>query len=130
VDIRLRDGEQQELIQGLTAGTFDLAFLYDHDLDGTIEAEPLMPPQKPYVLLPEKHRFAGQAQVSLRDLCREPMILLDVAPSRTYFVNLFNRWGSRRISSSVRRRSKWCAGWWGRASAFAAGDPAAYGVHL
>jgi DNA-binding transcriptional LysR family regulator len=63
VDIRLRDGEQQELIQGLTASAFDLAFLYDHDLDGTIEAEPLMPPQKPYVLLPEKHRFAGQAQV-------------------------------------------------------------------
>lgn len=90
VDIRLRDGEQQELIQGLTAGTFDLAFLYDHDLDGTIEAEPLMPPQKPYVLLPENHRFAGQAQVSLRDLCPEPMILLDVAPSRTYFVSLFN----------------------------------------
>ncbi|HDS1679359.1 TPA: LysR family transcriptional regulator [Pseudomonas putida] len=93
VDIRLRDGEQQDLIQGLTAGTFDLAFLYDHDLDGTIEAEPLMPPQKPYVLLPEKHRFAAQAQVSLRDLCPEPMILLDVAPSRTYFVSLFNEMG-------------------------------------
>jgi len=93
VDIRLRDGEQQDLIQGLTAGTFDLAFLYDHDLDGTIEAEPLMPPQKPYVLLPENHRFAGQAQVSLRDLCPEPMILLDVAPSCTYFVSLFNEMG-------------------------------------
>lgn len=93
MDIRLRDGEQQDLIQGLTAGTFDLAFLYDHDLDGTIEAEPLMPPQKPYVLLPENHRFAGQAQVSLRDLCPEPMILLDVAPSRTYFVSLFNEMG-------------------------------------
>ena len=92
-DIRLRDGEQQDLIQGLTAGTFDLAFLYDHDLDGTIESEPLMPPQKPYVLLPENHRFAGQAQVSLRDLCPEPMILLDVAPSRTYFVSLFNEMG-------------------------------------
>ena len=77
----------------LIAGTFDLAFLYDHDLDGTIEAEPLMPPQKPYVLLPENHRFAGQAQVSLRDLCPEPMILLDVAPSRTYFVSLFNEMG-------------------------------------
>ena len=63
------------------------------DLDGTIEAEPLMPPQKPYVLLPENHRFAGQAQVSLRDLCPEPMILLDVAPSRTYFVSLFNEMG-------------------------------------
>jgi DNA-binding transcriptional LysR family regulator len=93
VNIRLRDGEQQDLVQGLTAGTIDLAFLYDHELDGTIETEPLMPPQKPYVLLPENHRFASQTQVSLHDLCLEPMILLDVQPSRTYFVSLFHDLG-------------------------------------
>ena len=93
VEIRLRDGEQQELVQGLTAGRFDLAILYAHDLDGTIECEPLMTPAKPYALLPEGHRFTGQAQVSLRDLCLEPMILLDVQPSRTYFVSLFEELG-------------------------------------
>ncbi|WP_153099683.1 LysR substrate-binding domain-containing protein [Paraburkholderia hayleyella] len=93
VGIRMHDGEQQELVQGLTTGTFDLAFLYDHELDGTIETEPLMPPQKPYVLLPEGHRFASQKQVSLHDLCPEPMILLDVQPSRTYFVSLFHELG-------------------------------------
>ncbi len=93
VEIRLRDGEQQELVQGLTAGSFDLAFLYEHDLDNTIATEPLMPPQKPYALLPEGHRFTKQAQVSLRDLCLEPMILLDVQPSRTYFVSLFEELG-------------------------------------
>jgi DNA-binding transcriptional LysR family regulator len=81
------------LVQGLTAGRFDLAMLYDHDLDATIECEPLMVPQKPYALLPEGHRFTGQAQVSLRDLCLEPMILLDVQPSRTYFVSLFEELG-------------------------------------
>lgn len=93
VNIRIRDGDQHELVQGLTAGTFDLAILYDHDLDNTIETEPLMAPQKPYVLLPEKHRFANQAHVSLRDLHLEPMILLDVQPSRTYFVKLFHELG-------------------------------------
>ncbi|EDT39435.1 LysR family transcriptional regulator [Burkholderia ambifaria] len=93
VNIRLRDGDQQELVQGLTAGTFDLAFLYDHDLDGTIETEPLMPAQQPYVLLPENHRFAGQSHVSLHELSVEPMILLDVLPSRTYFVSLFHALG-------------------------------------
>jgi DNA-binding transcriptional LysR family regulator len=93
VDIRLRDGDQQELVQGLTAGAFDVVFLYEHELDSTIETEPLMPPQKPYVLLPADHRYAGQAQVSLRDLVREPMILLDVLPSRTYFVSLFHELG-------------------------------------
>lgn len=93
VGIRIRDGDQEELVQGLTAGTFDLAFLYDHDLDDTIVRAALMPPQKPYVLLPEDHRFAGRAQVSLRDMAQEPMILLDVQPSRTYFVSVFHELG-------------------------------------
>ncbi|QFT24441.1 HTH-type transcriptional regulator CysB [Pseudomonas sp. THAF187a] len=93
VEIRLHDGEQHELVQGLTAGRFDLAIFYEHDLDGTIETEPLMPPQRPYALLPEGHRFAAQAQVSLRDLALDPMILLDVLPSRNYFVSIFEELG-------------------------------------
>ena len=93
VAIRIRDGEQQELVQGLTAGHFDLAILYEHDLDATIVTRPLMAPQRPYALLPEGHRFAAQPRVSLRDLCLEPMILLDVLPSRTYFVSLFEELG-------------------------------------
>lgn len=93
VEIRLQDGEQQELVQGLTSGRFDLAMLYEHDLDATIETEPLMPPQRPYALLPADHRFAGQPRVSLVDLAREPMILLDVQPSRTYFVSIFEELG-------------------------------------
>ena len=93
VEIRISDGEQQELVQGLTAGRFDLALLYDHDLDGTIATDPLMPAQRPYALLPADHRFAQQDKVSLRDLALEPMILLDVQPSRTYFVSIFEELG-------------------------------------
>ena len=93
VEIRLHDGEQQELVQGLTGGRFDLAIFYEHDLDGTIQTQPLMAPQRPYALLPADHRFAQQTQVSLRELALEPMILLDVQPSRTYFVSLFDELG-------------------------------------
>ncbi len=93
VEIRISDGEQQELVQGLTAGRFDLALLYEHDLDATISTDPLMPAQRPYALLPENHRFAKQDKVSLRDLVLEPMILLDVQPSRTYFVRIFEELG-------------------------------------
>ena len=93
VEIRLHDGEQQELVQGLTGGRFDLAIFFEHDLDATIETEPLMAPQRPYALVPEGHRFAGQKSVSLRDLASEPMILLDVLPSRTYFVSVFEELG-------------------------------------
>ncbi len=93
VEIRLHDGEQQELVQGLTGGRFDLALFYEHGLDATITTEKLMPPQRPYALLPEGHRFAAQKEVSLRDLALEPMILLDVLPSRTYFVSIFGELG-------------------------------------
>jgi DNA-binding transcriptional LysR family regulator len=67
--------------------------MFEHDLDSTIETTPLMPPQQPYALLPANHRFAQQAKVSLHDLVLEPMILLDVVPSRTYFVSIFEERG-------------------------------------
>lgn len=93
MEIRIRDGEQQELVQALTAGSIDMAMVFEHDLDSTIETVALMPPQQPYALLPADHRFAQQAKVSLHDLVLEPMILLDVVPSRTYFVSIFEERG-------------------------------------
>lgn len=93
VEIVIRDGEQHELVQGLTAGSFDLALLFNHDLDDSISVDPLVAPSRPYILLPACHRFASQPCISLADLADEPMILLDVQPSRNYFVNLFTRAG-------------------------------------
>jgi len=93
VEVRIRDGEQHELVQGLTSGSIDLAILYEHDLDAGIDTLPLMAPQQPYALLPEGHRFAHQASVSLSDLVLEPMVLLDVLPSRNYFVSIFEERG-------------------------------------
>jgi DNA-binding transcriptional LysR family regulator len=93
VEIRLHDGEQQELVQGLTGGSYDLAIFYQHDLDSTIEIEPLMAPQRPYALLPADHRFACQERVSLHELALEPLVLLDVLPSRNYFLSIFEELG-------------------------------------
>lgn len=93
VEIRLRDGEQQELVQALTSGSIDLAILFEHELDSTIETAPLTPPRQPYALLPADHRFAAQDKVSLHELVLEPMILLDTMPSRSYFVSIFTERG-------------------------------------
>jgi len=93
IKVHLHDGDQQELIQGLTAGQCDLAILYAHDLDATIETEALMPPQKPYALFAQGHPLSQKEQVSLHELATEPMILLDVMPSRTYFVSVFQELG-------------------------------------
>lgn len=74
VEIMIRDGEQ-------------------HDLDNSLTVEPLVAPRKPYILLPAAHRLAQQSAVSLSELADEPMILLDVQPSRNYFISLFTRAG-------------------------------------
>ncbi|ROR08851.1 LysR family transcriptional regulator [Erwinia sp. JUb26] len=93
VEIMIRDGEQHELLHGLAAGRFDVALLYQHDLDNSLTVEPLVAPRRPYILLPADHRLAQQDAVSLSDLADEPMILLDVQPSRNYFISLFTRAG-------------------------------------
>ena len=56
----------------------------------------------PYVLLPAAHPLAHASELGLSDLAEEPMVLLDVAPSRTYFTGLFRTAG---YEPTVRFRS-------------------------
>ncbi|WP_454908271.1 LysR family transcriptional regulator [Variovorax gossypii] len=93
IDIQLHDGEQHELMQGLHRGRFDLALLYDLELGNSINKEELNAPHKPYALLPADHRLAQNESVTLKELSTEPMILLDVVPSRNYFIDIFKNRG-------------------------------------
>lgn len=88
VEIAVRDGDQYELKQGFNDGKFDLTLLYNHDLDNNMVIESLQFADKPYVLLPACHQFAS---TSLEHVPHEPMILLNVLPSRKYFVSLFTK---------------------------------------
>ena len=90
IEIQLNDGEQHEIMVGLHRGQFDLAFLYDLQLDNSISKDVLNAPHKPYALLAADHPLAQQKSVTLAQLSREPMILLDVIPSRNYFLSLFS----------------------------------------
>ena len=93
ITLHVHDGEQHEISHGLQRGRFDLAFLYDLDLDGTISKEHLNAPEKPYALLPAGHPLASRSRVTLAELSTEPMILLDVVPSKHYFINIFREKG-------------------------------------
>jgi len=90
IEIQLNDGEQHEIMVGLHRGQFDMAFLYDLQLDNSISKDVLNAPHKPYALLAADHPLAQQKSVTLAQLSREPMILLDVIPSRNYFLSLFS----------------------------------------
>lgn len=92
VEIRLREGDQEALTRGLEDGRLDLALLYDLGLGADLALSPLAA-LPPYVLLPAGHPLAGKKSLRLADLAPEPMVLLDVPPSRDYFVSLFRRAG-------------------------------------
>ncbi len=92
VTIRLREAIQDDLINGLVNGEFDLALLYDLNLPDAVESKPLAR-FAPYILLPEAHRLSGAGDISLTDIADEPFVLLDVPPSRGYFLGLFEAAG-------------------------------------
>jgi DNA-binding transcriptional LysR family regulator len=69
-----------------------VALLYDFGLGPDLEVTPLAE-LSPYVLLPEGHPLASQPSVALKDLAPEPMVLLDLEPSREYFLSLFQDGG-------------------------------------
>lgn len=92
VTIRMREGTQDELFRGLRGGEVDLALLYDVDMPDDLSVTPLTS-FAPHVLLPARHRLTRLTTVPLVALKDEPFVLLDIAPSRTYFTRILENAG-------------------------------------
>jgi flavin reductase (DIM6/NTAB) family NADH-FMN oxidoreductase RutF/DNA-binding transcriptional LysR family regulator len=91
-DVRVVEGDQAQLLRLLRTGEIAFALTYADGLPDDVEAQHLAD-VVPYVLLPALHPLAAQATVSLTALAAEPMVLLDVPPSREYFPSLFAELG-------------------------------------
>lgn len=92
ISIRLHEGDQQKLVSGLISGRFELALMFDLILPEEIAIEK-MTAFHPYILLPEGHPQASKAAVSLHDMLEDDLVLLDVPPSREYFLGIFQSLG-------------------------------------
>lgn len=92
VTVRMREGTQDELFRDLRRGEVDLALLYDVDMPDDIAATPLAS-FAPHVLLPASHRLTRLKNVPLIALRDEPFVLLDIAPSHTYFTRILESAG-------------------------------------
>lgn len=88
IRLHLQEGSQDQIIKSLYDGQLELALLYDINLPDDIRALPLAE-RAPYVALAADHPLAAQPEVALTDLISEPLILLDMQPSREYFLGLF-----------------------------------------
>lgn len=88
----LHEGTQERLLKGLKERQFDIALSYDYllgdEFTSTILAE-----ISALVLLPAAHPLAEKAHISLHELADEPLVLLDILPSRDYFTSLFSKLG-------------------------------------
>ena len=90
--LRLEEGTQEHLFEGLRGGRYDLALLYSVDLPDEFMSTPLVS-LPPHILLPQHHRLATRRRIALRDLAAEPFVLLDIPPSRTYFLRILQSAG-------------------------------------
>lgn len=94
VDVRLEEGDTENLLGRLERGTLDLALLYDLGLQRDVTLYE-MGTQAPYVLMPVGHRLAKRVSVSLHDLSDERFVLIDLPHSRQYFMSLLSHAGVR-----------------------------------
>ncbi|CAI8199728.1 Hydrogen peroxide-inducible genes activator [marine metagenome] len=92
IQLKITEGTQVELLEGLNSGQLEMALLYDLDLPASIERTKLTA-LTPHAVLPPGHPLSTQADVDIADLAGEPFILLDVPPSREYFLGLFRSVG-------------------------------------
>jgi flavin reductase (DIM6/NTAB) family NADH-FMN oxidoreductase RutF len=92
IALTLVEADQEHLIASLRRSDIEVALLYDFGLERDLRAERLAE-LVPYVLLPEGHPLAGAPSIALEDLRKEPLVLLDVEPSRGYFLSMFRDHG-------------------------------------
>ncbi len=92
IDLTLVEADQEHLIASLCRSDTEVALLYDFGLGAELHTEHLAE-LTPYVLLAEGDPLAGASGISLQDLQNEPLILLDLEPSREYFLSLFRDCG-------------------------------------
>lgn len=92
IQLKISEGTQEKLLEGLFTGRLEMALLYDLDLPDEIRKVQLAE-STPHVVLPAGHPLSDQDDIDLGELAEEPFILLDIPPSREFFLGLFRAAG-------------------------------------
>jgi DNA-binding transcriptional LysR family regulator len=88
ISVRLEEGDQKDILEGLTSGRTEIAVSYSFSVPDEILGERLAD-LPPHVIVSADHPLARRKQVSLTEFADEPFILLDLPHSRDYFQGLF-----------------------------------------
>ena len=88
IRIRPHEDDLRALQDGLRDGRFEVALTFDLNLEKDIAFESAVTVPL-YAALPPDHRLAGAPHLGLGDLKGEPLVLLGLPDSRSYFLSLF-----------------------------------------
>ncbi len=102
VEFHQYEFDQQELFDRLRSAELDIALSYDLDIPADLEFVPLFS-LPPYALVPDNHPLADRHSVTVRDLAKYPMVLLDLPHSTPYFLSFFTDEG---IQPNITERTR------------------------
>lgn len=92
VALTTREHMQADLIERVRLGLCDVAITYNLGLPKDLHFEQLKS-LPPYVVLAKNHELAGKKRLSLDELAKWPLVLLDLPLSTEYFLSLFDAKG-------------------------------------
>jgi len=101
LSVRFVEGDLLQLEEALRSSHIELALMYDVGLPADIDCESLAQ-LEPYALMPADSKLARKPKVSLHDLAKEPLILIDLPHSREFLMAPFWQCG---LSPEVRYRA-------------------------
>jgi len=102
IDVTPVEADLDEMQRLLDAGRIELGLSYDVGLGERLTVETVAE-LAPYALLPLRHPLASRTAVSISDLAREPVILVDLPSSRDFLLSVFHSAGVEpRIGHRVR----------------------------
>ncbi len=94
-EVRVRQYElnQTEIFSYLRRAEIDVALTYNLDVPADLKFIPLLD-LPPFAIVNEEHELAGRDAVSVEDLLKYPMVLLDLPLSSEYFLSFFSKIGA------------------------------------
>jgi DNA-binding transcriptional LysR family regulator len=90
ISIHFTEGDVARNMRHVVDSKIDLAIGVSANLPSSINFVPMFV-APPHIVLPHSHPLARRRQLSLEDVCQEPMVLLDLDETRDYMFGLFGQ---------------------------------------
>jgi len=89
VELHLEECDNDGAQEGLLRGRYDVILFVSEDVRPSIDFEVLIE-APPYCLLPSSHRLARRSSISMAEIAKEPLVVLNRPVAAAYYRGLFD----------------------------------------